>query len=50
MPSMVFISHSSKDQATADAICSHLESAGINCWIGPLEIAVESDWTHWMEE
>ena len=26
---MVFISHSSKDQATADAICSHLESAGI---------------------
>jgi hypothetical protein len=29
MPSMVFISHSSKDQATADAICKHLESAGI---------------------
>jgi hypothetical protein len=33
MPSMVFISHSSKDRATADAICAHLESAGINCWI-----------------
>jgi hypothetical protein len=29
MPSMVFISHSSKDRATADAICAHLESAGI---------------------
>ena len=29
MPSMVFISHSSKDQAIADAICAHLESAAI---------------------
>ena len=29
MPSIVFISRSSKDQATADAICDHLESAGI---------------------
>jgi hypothetical protein len=29
MPSMVFISHSSKDRPTADAICAHLESAGI---------------------
>jgi hypothetical protein len=27
---MVFISHSSKDRSTADAICAHLESAGIN--------------------
>jgi TIR domain len=32
---MVFISHSSKDRATADAICTHLESAGIKCWIAP---------------
>ena len=30
MPSMVFISHSSKDRKTADAICAHLEPAGIN--------------------
>ena len=30
MQSTVFISHSSKDGATADAICAHLESAGIN--------------------
>jgi hypothetical protein len=26
---MVFIRHSNKDQATADTICSHLESAAI---------------------
>ena len=45
---MVFISHSSKGQATADAICSHLESAGIKCWIAPRDIAVGSDWTHWI--
>ena len=38
MPSMVFISHSSKDRVTADAICAHLESAGINCWIAPRNI------------
>jgi hypothetical protein len=48
MPAMVFISHSSKGQATADAICSHLESAGIKCWIAPRDIAVGSDWTHWI--
>ena len=46
MPSMVFISHSSKDQATADAICNHLESAWIKCWIDPRDTAVGSDWTH----
>jgi TolB-like protein/Flp pilus assembly protein TadD len=45
MPSNVFISHSSKDQATADAICNHLESAGIKCWIAPRDIEVGSDWT-----
>ena len=45
MPSKVFISHSSKDKPTADAICNHLESAGIRCWIAPRDIAVGSDWT-----
>jgi hypothetical protein len=35
---MVFISHSSKDRAAADAICAHLESAGIKCWISPRNI------------
>src|SRR6201984_1668281 len=45
MPSMVFISHSSKDRATADAICAHLESAGINCWIAPRDIEPGATWT-----
>jgi multidrug efflux pump len=29
MPSMVFISHSSKDRPTADAICAHLKDEPI---------------------
>jgi len=41
----VFISHSSKDKPTADAICNHLESAGIRCWIAPRDIAFGADWT-----
>src|SRR5260221_3050761 len=45
MPSMVFISHSSKDRPTADAICTHLESAGINCWIAPRDIEPGATWT-----
>lgn len=44
MESNVFISHSSKDKATADAICEHLESAGIRCWIAPRDIEAGSDW------
>ncbi|HZC34861.1 MAG TPA: DUF3365 domain-containing protein, partial [Chthoniobacterales bacterium] len=43
--SKVFISHSNKDKATADAICNHLESAGIRCWIAPRDIPFGSDWT-----
>jgi tetratricopeptide (TPR) repeat protein len=45
MPSMVFISHSSKDRPTADAICAHLESAGINCWVAPRDIEPGATWT-----
>jgi hypothetical protein len=45
MPSMVFISHASKDRPTADAICAHLESAGINCWIAPRDIEPGATWT-----
>jgi TolB-like protein/Flp pilus assembly protein TadD len=41
----VFVSHSSKDKATADAICQRLESEGITCWIAPRDIDVGSDWT-----
>jgi len=45
MPSMVFISHSSKDRPTGDAICAHLESAGIKCWIAPRDIEPGTNWT-----
>src|SRR5580704_4547899 len=45
MASKVFISHSSKDKPIADAICNHLESAGIRCWIAPRDIAFGADWT-----
>jgi hypothetical protein len=45
MPSMVFISHSSKDRPTADSICAHLESAGIKCWIAPRDIEPGTSWT-----
>jgi len=42
---MVFISHSSKDRPTADAICAHLESIGVNCWIAPRDIEPGATWT-----
>src|ERR1700746_1048234 len=42
---MVFISHSSKDRATADAICAHLESAGMNCGVAPRDIEPGATWT-----
>src|ERR1700737_5375566 len=45
MPSMVFITHARKDRATADAVCAHLESAGINCWIAPRDIEPGATWT-----
>lgn len=41
----VFISHSSKDKTTADAICQRLESAGVKCWIAPRDIEAGSSWT-----
>ena len=34
----VFISHSSKNKATADAICHALEQNGVRCWIAPRDI------------
>lgn len=35
----VFISYSSKDKATADAVCARLETRGIRCWIAPRDVA-----------
>ncbi|MBV8098284.1 MAG: TIR domain-containing protein [Verrucomicrobia bacterium] len=41
----VFISHSSKDKEIADAICRHLESTGVSCWIAHRDIEPGADWT-----
>jgi TolB-like protein/Flp pilus assembly protein TadD len=41
----VFISHSSKDREIADAICRHLESTGVPCWIAHRDIEPGADWT-----
>jgi len=40
----VFISYSTKDKSTADAICAALEANGIRCWIAPRDIQPGSDW------
>jgi hypothetical protein len=40
----VLLSYSSKDKPSADAICAHLEAAGIRCWIAPRDIAAGDDW------
>jgi len=34
----VFISHSTKDKAVADIICSNLEKNGVRCWIAPRDV------------
>lgn len=34
----VFISYSSKDKVTADAVCARLEGRGIRCWIAPRDV------------
>lgn len=41
----VFISHSSIDKPTADAIVASLEANGIRCWIAPRDILPGSDWS-----
>lgn len=40
----VFISHSSKDKAVADAVCESLEDEGIGCWIAPRDISPGTAW------
>ena len=45
MPFDVFISYSTKDKSTADAVCNVLESAKIRCWIAPRDISPGTpDW------
>src|SRR6266481_4727848 len=41
----VFVSYSSKDKASADAICQRLESEGVICWLAPRDVDAGTDWT-----
>lgn len=40
----VFVSYSSQDKPTADAIVASLEANGIRCWIAPRDILPGTDW------
>src|SRR3954462_2529459 len=40
----VFISYSTKDKPTADAVCATLESRGVRCWVAPRDILPGTDW------
>jgi hypothetical protein len=40
----VFVSYSSQDKPTADAIVASLEANGIRCWIAPRDIMPGTDW------
>jgi tetratricopeptide (TPR) repeat protein len=40
----VFISYSSKDKPTADAVCAALEQNGIRCWIAPRDVLPGTSW------
>src|SRR2546425_3269105 len=40
----VFISHSHKDKAAADAMCATLEKHGVRCWVAPRDIDPGMEW------
>src|SRR3982750_1461285 len=40
----VFVSYSTEDKTTADAICAILENHGVRCWIAPRDIMPGADW------
>jgi hypothetical protein len=40
----VFISHSHDDKLAADAVCHHMEAAGIRCWIAPRDVGYGKNW------
>lgn len=40
----VFVSYSSDDKPTADAVCATLENRGIRCWIAPRDVLPGMDW------
>ncbi len=39
-----FISHSSKDKRSVDAILAAIESAGVRCWMAPRDILPGESW------
>lgn len=41
---LVFISHASRDAASAETVCDGLERRGIPCWISTRHIAAGEDW------
>jgi hypothetical protein len=40
----VFISYSSSDKTTADAVCARLEGDGVRCWIAPRDVMPGMDY------
>ncbi|HSK73578.1 MAG TPA: toll/interleukin-1 receptor domain-containing protein [Pyrinomonadaceae bacterium] len=46
----VFISHSSKDKETAEAVCHFLEQNKIRCWMAPRDILPGKKWANEISE
>jgi hypothetical protein len=46
----VFISYSTQDKLTADAVCAILEAQDIRCWIAPRDVPLGGDWTEALVE
>jgi hypothetical protein len=40
----VFVSHSEKDKAVADAVVARLEAESVSCWVAPRDIVPGADW------
>ena len=40
----VFVSHSEKDKAVADAVVARLEAESVTCWTAPREVVPGADW------
>ena len=40
----VFLSHSEKDKAVADAVVAHLEAESVSCWVAPRDVVPGADW------
>src|SRR5438132_14330250 len=40
----VFVSHSVKDKAVAEAIVARLEADSVMCWIAPRDVVAGADW------